>query len=103
MKVLEVNENNFKEEVLNSKTKVLVDFNAEWCGPCKMLRPVLDKYAEEHDNVKIVSINVDNNSDLARKYNVFSIPCLITIKDGKELDRTVGLISRTELDDLIGD
>lgn len=103
MKVLEVNESNFKEEVLNSKTKVLVDFNAEWCGPCKMLRPVLDKYAEEHDNVKIVSINVDNNSDLARKYNVFSIPCLITIKDGKELDRTVGLISRTELDDLIGE
>lgn len=102
MKVIEVNESNFQEEVINSKIKVLIDFNAEWCGPCRMLRPVLDKYAEEHDNVKIVSINVDNNSDLARKYNVFSIPCLITIKDGKELDRTVGLISRTELDDLIG-
>lgn len=103
MKVIEVNESNFQEEVLNSKTKVLIDFNAEWCGPCRMLAPVLDKYAEEHDNVKIVSINVDNNSDLARKYNVFSIPCLVVLKDGKELDRTVGLVSRTELDDLIGE
>ena len=103
MKVLEVNESNFQDEVMNSKTKVLVDFNAEWCGPCRMMRPVLDKYAEEHDNVKIVSINVDESPNLAKKYNVFSIPCLVTIKDGKELDRTVGLISRTELDDLIGE
>jgi len=103
MKVLDVNENNFQEEVINSKIKVLIDFNAEWCGPCRMMRPVLDKYAEEHDNVKIVSINVDENPNLAKKYNVFSIPCLVTIKDGKELDRTVGLISRTELDDLIGE
>ena len=103
MKVIEVNESNFQEEVLNSKIKVLVDFNAEWCGPCKMLRPVLDKYAEEHDNVKIVSINVDDNNELARKYNVFSIPCLVVIKNGKETDRTVGLISRTEIDDLIGE
>ena len=103
MKVIEVNESNFQEEVLNSKTKVLVDFNADWCGPCKMLRPILDKYAEEHENVKIVSINVDNNSDLARKFNVFSIPCLVVMKDGKELERTVGLISRTELDILIGE
>ena len=103
MKVIEVNESNFQEEVLNSKIKVLVDFNAEWCGPCKMLRPVLDKYAEEHDNVKIVSINVDDNNELARKYNVFSIPCLVVIKNGKETDRTVGLIYRTEIDDLIGE
>ena len=103
MKVIDINESNFQEEVINSKTKVLIDFNAEWCGPCRMMRPVLDKYAEVHDNVKIVSINVDENNELARKYNVFSIPCLVVIKDGKELDRTVGLISRTELDDLIGE
>ena len=103
MKVIDINESEFQEEVINSKTKVLIDFNAEWCGPCKMMRPVLDKYAEEHENVKIVSINVDDNRELARKYNVFSIPCLVVIKDGKELDRTVGLISRTELDDLIGE
>ena len=101
--MIEINENNFQEEVINYKGKVLVDFNAEWCGPCKMMRPVLDKYAEEHDNVKIVSINVDNNNELARKYNVFSIPCLVVMKDGKELERSVGLISRTELEVLIGE
>ncbi len=103
MKVIEVNENNFENEVLNSKTKVLVDFNAVWCGPCKMLGPVLEEYAENHDNVKIVSINVDDNNDLARKYNVFSIPCLVVIKDGVEINRSVGLISKTDIDKLIGD
>ena len=103
MKVLEISEDNFNEEVINSKTKVLVDFNAEWCGPCKMLAPVLDKLAEENENIKVVSVNVDNNSDLAKQYNVFSIPCLVVIKDGQEINRSVGLISRTELDDLIGE
>ena len=101
MKVININ-NNFKEEVLDSTKKVLVDFNAEWCGPCRMIAPVLEKIAEENDNIKIVSVNVDNNNELTREYNVFSIPCLVVIKDGKVLDRTVGLISRTELDDLIG-
>ena len=103
MKVIEVNESNFENEVLNSKTKVLVDFNAVWCGPCKMLGPILEEYAENHDNVKIVSINVDDNNDLARKYNVFSIPCLVVIKDGVETNRSVGLISKTDIDKLIGD
>ena len=103
MKVIEVNEDNFQEEVLNAKTKVLVDFNAEWCGPCKMIRPVLDKYAEEHDNVKIVSVNVDNNSELAKQYNVFSIPCLVLVKDGEEVNRSVGLISNSQIEELIGE
>ena len=103
MKVINVNNDNFKEEVLDSKTKVLVDFNATWCGPCRMLGPILDKYAEDHDNVKIVSIDVDDNNELAREYNVFSIPCLIVIKDGKEINRSVGLISKTEIDELIGE
>ena len=103
MKVIEVNEDSFQEEVLNSKEKVLIDFNAEWCGPCKMLRPILDKYAEEHDNVKIVSINVDNNSELTKKYNVFSIPCLVLVKDGEEINRSVGLISNSQIDEIIGE
>lgn len=101
--MIEINENNFQEEVINYKGKVLVDFNAEWCGPCKMLRPALEKLAEENKNIKVVSVNVDNNPDLARKYNVFSIPCLVVMKDGKELERSVGLISRTELEVLIGE
>ena len=101
--MIEINESSFQEEVINYKGKVLVDFNAEWCGPCKMLRPALEKLAEENKNIKVVSVNVDNNPDLARKFNVFSIPCLVVLKDGKELERTVGLISRTELDILIGE
>lgn len=101
--MLEINQDKFNEEVLNYKGKVLVDFNAEWCGPCKMLRPTLEKLSEENKNIKVVSVNVDNNPDLARKFNVFSIPCLVVLKDGKELERTVGLISRTELDMLIGE
>ena len=68
-----------------------------------MLGPILDEYQENHDNIKIVSINVDDNSNLARKYNVFSIPCLVVIKDGEEINRSVGLISKTEIDELIGD
>ena len=101
--MIEVNQDSFNEEVLNYKGKVLVDFNAEWCGPCKMLRPALEKLSEENKNIKVVSVNVDNNPELARKFNVFSIPCLVVLKDGKELERTVGLISRTELDILIGE
>ena len=101
--MIEINQDSFNEEVLNYKGKVLVDFNAEWCGPCKMLRPALKKLSEENKNIKVVSVNVDNNPELARKFNVFSIPCLVVLKDGKELERTVGLISRTELDILIGE
>ena len=101
--MIEINENNFQEEVMNNKEKVLIDFNAEWCGPCRMMTPILEEYIEKHKTIKIVSVNVDNNSDLARKYNVFSIPCLVLIKDGKEINRSVGLISKTELDELIGE
>ena len=95
------NKDNF--DSLISDGVVVVDFFANWCGPCKMLGPVLEEYAENHDNVKIVSINVDDNNDLARKYNVFSIPCLVVIKDGVEINRSVGLISKTDIDKLIGD
>jgi thioredoxin 1 len=103
MKVIDVNKSNFEEEVLKSTTKVLVDFNADWCGPCKMLRPVLDEIAETNDNIKIVSINVDLNEKLAREYNVFSIPCLVLIEDGKEVNRSVGMIPKSEVEKLIGE
>jgi len=103
MKVIEVNKSNFEEEVLKSTTKVLVDFYADWCGPCKMLRPVLDEIAESNDNIKIVSINVDVNEKLAREYNVFSIPCLVLIEDGKEIKRSVGMLPKTEVEKFIGE
>ena len=101
--MIELNENNFTEEVLNADKKVLVDFNAEWCGPCKMMKPILDGLAKEKENIKFVSVNVDNNENLAREYNVFSIPCLVIIENGKETKRSVGMIFKSELEDFIGE
>ena len=77
MKVKEINKDIFNEEVLNSKGVVLVDFYANWCGPCKMLRPVLENIAEERNDVKIVSINVDEAEELSMSYGISSIPCVV--------------------------
>ncbi len=103
MKIISVTNDTFKEEVLEAKTKVLVDFNADWCGPCRMLAPTLEEIAKENENVKIVSVNIDDNEELAREYNVFSIPCLVMFKDGKEEKRQVGLLPRPELEKFIGE
>lgn len=99
----EINEKNFNEEVIDYKGKVLVDFNADWCGPCKMLKPVLENMSENNDKVKFVSVNVDENNNLAKEYNIFSIPCLVVIENGKETKRSVGLISKTDIEELIGE
>ena len=101
MKIIKNNDELFNSEVLNNK-KVLVDFYANWCGPCKMLRPILEKVAEEKDK-KIISINIDENETLAEKYNVSSIPCLILFENGNEIRRSIGLISEDEVINLIGE
>ena len=103
MKIIEGNANSFKSEVLESKTPVLVDFNATWCGPCRMLGPILEEIAEENDSFKIVSVDVDENDDLAGEYGVSSIPCLVLFKDGKESSRSVGFIGKEDVLDFIGD
>ena len=95
--VIEVNDKNFKEEVTNAKGKVLVDFNANWCGPCQMLKPIIEDLSEENKDIKFVSINVDEVDELNHEYNISSIPCLILFEDGKELKRTVGFISKEDL------
>lgn len=97
MKIVDGTKENFEKEVLQANTKVLVDFNADWCGPCKMIGPVLKEISEEKENIKIVSINIDNEEDLAEEYNVYSIPCLVLIKDGKETDRLVGFRNKDDL------
>lgn len=102
MAVVEVNNDNFKEEVLDSEKLVLADFNAEWCGPCKMLKPVLDEISNSNDNVKIVSINIDENDELSEEYDVSSIPCLVLFDKGKEIKRNIGLISKDDIERLIG-
>ena len=98
-----VNENNFEAEVLKSEKKVVVDFNAEWCGPCKMLAPVLEEISEAKKDIKFVSVNVDENQNLASEYNVMSIPCLVIIENGKEVKRSVGLMPKSEIEHFIGD
>ena len=101
MEILKVTSENFEREVLQSDKPVLIDFYADWCGPCKMLSPIVDEVAEENTDIKVVKINVDNAQDLAMKYQVMSIPTLVVIKDGKEVNRSVGLIDKTDVISLI--
>ena len=90
--VSQVTDDNFKAEVLDQKnTLVVVDFFAEWCGPCKMMAPVLDQVSLQlGDKAKIVKLNTDNNQDTAMKYQITGIPCLIVFQNGKEIERLVG-------------
>lgn len=95
---LKLSSENFKEEVLNSEKPVLVDFYADWCGPCNAMAPVIEELAKELERkAKVGKINVDENSDIAVEYNVMSIPTLIVFKNGKEEKRLVGLRDKEEL------
>lgn len=93
--VIPVTSANFEQEVLNSDKRVLVDFYADWCGPCKILSPRVAEIANENKDLKVVKINVDQNEDLARKYNISSMPTLLVIEKGKELNRAVGALSKS--------
>lgn len=101
MEVLKISNDNFKKEVLEETKTVLVDFYADWCGPCKMLAPVIEAAAKENESTKFVKINVDEAQELAMEYNIMSIPTLVVIKEGKEVNRVVGLVDKTELMELI--
>ena len=102
MSVVNLNEKNFEEEVLKSDKVVLIDFWASWCGPCKMMSPVVDELAEElGDAVKVCKLNIDEEQSLALKYNVMSIPTFTAFKDGKEIGRTVGVQDKEELKSIL--
>ena len=101
MEIKSVTSANFNEEVLNSDKTVLIDFYADWCGPCKMFSPVVEAVAEENEDIKVVKVNVDNAQDLAIKYQVMSIPTTVVIKEGKEVNRAVGMISKSDLLEMV--
>ena len=95
---LELSSESFEKEVLNSNEPVLVDFYADWCGPCKMMAPIVEELAKDlQGKAKVGKINVDENQDLAMEYEVMSIPTLIIFKEGKEFKRFVGVRSKSEL------
>ena len=85
-----INQNDFDAEVMQAKGLVVVDMYADWCGPCKMMAPVMDSLSEDYDDVKFLKINVDNNPDVAAKFGVQSIPNFVFIKDGQKVDQVVG-------------
>ena len=92
---------NFEEEVLKADQLAIVDFYADWCGPCKMFSPIVESVAEENEDIKVVKIDVDNAQDLAIKYQVMSIPTIVVIKNGKEVNRNVGVVSKSQIVEMV--
>ena len=101
MAELKVTSENFEEEVLKSDKPVLVDFWAEWCGPCKMLGPVIAEIAEENDSIKVGKVNVDEEIELAKQFNIMSIPTVLVFKDGKVANQMVGFRPKDDILNLL--
>ncbi len=101
--MLEGKKDNFQKEVLESDKRVLVDFNAGWCGPCRMLKPILEELSKTREDIKIVSVDIDEEEELASEYQVSAIPCIVLMKNGKEEKRNVGFLSREELEEFLGE
>lgn len=91
MKPITITKENFDAEVKNSEVTVLLDFWAEWCGPCRMLAPTIDEIAEERDDIKVGKVNVDNDPELAKQFGIFSIPTLVVIKNGEVVSQNAGV------------
>ena len=101
MAVITITKDNFKSEVLESDKPVLLDFWATWCGPCRMVSPIVDEIAEERDDIKVGKINVDEQGELAQKFRIISIPTLVVMKNGEIADTHIGLASKGKILDML--
>lgn len=101
MKVLEITKENYESEVQNYKGKVFIDFYADWCGPCRMMSPIVDELSETVETVKFVKINVDHNEDVARSYGIMSIPTFVVLENGEIKGKHIGGCTKEELEKMI--
>lgn len=97
MSAININKNNFQNEVLNSEMPVLLDFWAPWCGPCRMVSPIVDEIAAERNDIKVGKVNVDEQSELAGQFGVMSIPTLVVMKGGKVVNQMVGARPKAQI------
>lgn len=102
MAVTILTKDNFKQEVMESPKKVLIDFYADWCGPCQMVSPVVDEIAEERQDVHVCKVNVDEQQELAQAFGVSSIPTLVVVEHGKLVQHTVGAVPKEKILDMLG-
>ena len=97
MSVININNNNFQDEVMHSEKPVLLDFWASWCGPCRMVSPIVDEIAAERSDIKVGKINVDEQPELAAQFGVMSIPTLVVMKNGKVVNQAVGARPKAQI------
>ena len=97
MSVININNNNFQDEVMHSEKLVLLDFWASWCGPCRMVSPIVDEIAAERSDIKVCKINVDEQPELATRFGVMSIPTLVVMKNGKIINQAVGARPKAQI------
>ena len=100
-KVIEIKENEFEEKVLKSDKKVVVDFYATWCVPCRKFSPIVEEVAKEKEDINFYKINIDNAHNISDKYAVTAIPTLLVIENGKEINRSVGIISKDKIIEML--
>lgn len=101
MSVLELNVENFENEVIHAEKPVLIDFWASWCGPCRMLSPIVDELAEEHPEMKVCKVNVDEQEELAARFDIMSIPTLLVFRNGEQVAQSVGVQSKQAILDML--